>query len=86
MIDVIDDDPTARWLSICFYGDTIEDPVELADFIHEGLLGQTVTVLISLNRMSLSKNMSSNVFRRLMRISATAEKRKGLFRWISGEV
>ncbi len=39
MIDVIDGDPTARWLSICFYGDTIEDPVELGNFIPEGLLG-----------------------------------------------
>lgn len=39
MIDVIDDDPTARWLSVCFYGDTIEDPDELGDLIPEGLLG-----------------------------------------------
>lgn len=39
MIDVIDDDPASRWLSVCFYGDTIEDPEELGDLIPEGLLG-----------------------------------------------
>jgi len=39
MIDVIDDDPTQRWLSVCFYGDMIEDPAQLGDLIPEGLLG-----------------------------------------------
>ncbi len=39
MIDVIDDDPEERWLSVCFYGDMIADPEELGDLIPEGLLG-----------------------------------------------
>jgi len=39
MIDVIDDDPGQRWLSVCFYGDMAEDPDELGDLIPEGLLG-----------------------------------------------
>jgi hypothetical protein len=39
MIDVIDDDPNQRWLSVCFYGDTITDPDEEGDLIPEGLLG-----------------------------------------------
>ena len=39
MIDVIDDDPKQRWLSVCFYGDMIEDPGEQGDLIPEGLLG-----------------------------------------------
>ncbi len=39
MIDVIDDDPEARWLSICFYGDMISDPDEAGDLIPDGLLG-----------------------------------------------
>ena len=39
MIDVIDDDPKERWLSVCFYGDTINDPDEEGDLIPEGLLG-----------------------------------------------
>ena len=39
MLDVIDDDPAQRWLSVCFYGDMITDPDELGDLIPGGLLG-----------------------------------------------
>ena len=39
MIDVIDDDPKEKWLSICFYGDMISDPDEMGDLIPDGLLG-----------------------------------------------
>jgi hypothetical protein len=38
MVDVIEDDP--RWLSICFYGEMINDPEEKGDFVPEGLLGE----------------------------------------------
>lgn len=40
MVDVIDDDPANRWLSVCFFGDCITDPDDLGDFVPEGLLGQ----------------------------------------------
>ncbi len=40
MVDVIDDDPSNRWLSVCFYGDMITDPEELGDFVPGGLLGE----------------------------------------------
>ncbi len=40
MADVIDDDPEARWLSVCFYGEMINDPEELGDLIPDGLLGE----------------------------------------------
>lgn len=39
MLDIIDDDPEQRWLSVCFYGDMITDPDELGDLIPGGLLG-----------------------------------------------
>ena len=39
MADVIDDDPDARWLSICFYGDLISDPEEKGDLVPGGLAG-----------------------------------------------
>ncbi|MBF0301631.1 MAG: hypothetical protein HQK73_01195 [Desulfamplus sp.] len=39
MADVIDDDPEQRWLSVCFYGDMINDPDEMGDLIPGGLLG-----------------------------------------------
>ncbi|KPA09875.1 hypothetical protein MHK_009921 [Candidatus Magnetomorum sp. HK-1] len=40
MVDVIDDDPDSRWLSVCFYGEMITDPDEKGDLIPEGLLGE----------------------------------------------
>ena len=40
MVDVIDDDPQNRWLSVCFYGEMITDPEEKGDLIPGGLLGE----------------------------------------------
>ena len=40
MVDVVDDEPEARWLSVCFYADMIQDPDELGDFVPGGLLGE----------------------------------------------
>ena len=40
MVDVIDDDPDQRWLSVCFYGDMVTDPEEMGDLIPGGLLGE----------------------------------------------
>ncbi len=37
IIDVIDDDPADRWLSVCFYADTITDPEQKGDMIPGGL-------------------------------------------------
>jgi len=39
MVDVIDDDPDARWLSVCFFADMISDPKEEGDIVPGGLLG-----------------------------------------------
>lgn len=38
MIDVIEDEP--RWLSVCFYGEMINDPEETGDIVPGGLLGE----------------------------------------------
>lgn len=40
MIDVIDDEPDARWLSICMYADLAADPEGRGDLIPGGLGGQ----------------------------------------------
>jgi len=40
MVDIVDDDPENRWLSVCFYGDMITDPNEEGDLVPEGLLGE----------------------------------------------
>lgn len=40
LVDIIDDDPDNRWLSVCFYGETITDDDERGDLIPGGLLGE----------------------------------------------
>ncbi len=40
MLDVIDDDPADRWLSVCFYADMGKDPEQLGDEVPEGLMGE----------------------------------------------
>ncbi len=40
MVDIIDDDPANRWLSICFFRDMITDKDEFGDFVPGGLLGE----------------------------------------------
>ncbi|WP_461210529.1 hypothetical protein [Desulfocurvus sp. DL9XJH121] len=40
MVDVVDDDPADRWLSVCFYDDQVSDPDDLGDWAPEGLAGQ----------------------------------------------
>lgn len=40
MLDVIDDDPSDRWLSVCFYGEMISDPDEQGDIVPGGLMGE----------------------------------------------
>ncbi|MBA3011573.1 MAG: hypothetical protein KKF12_16295 [Proteobacteria bacterium] len=40
MVDVIDDDPNERWLSVCFYGEMVTDPEEVGDLVPQGLLGE----------------------------------------------
>jgi hypothetical protein len=40
MIDIIDDDPEQRWLSVCFYDDMVTDPDEQGDWVPQGLLGE----------------------------------------------
>ena len=37
MADVIDDDPEARWLSVCMYADVAVDPEERGDLVPRGL-------------------------------------------------
>ena len=45
LVDVVDDEPEARWLSICFYADMVTDPEERGDFVPEGLLGKDACCL-----------------------------------------
>jgi hypothetical protein len=38
IVDIVDDDPENRWLSVCFYEDMITDPEEEGNLLPEGLL------------------------------------------------
>ena len=40
LVDIIDDDPDNRWLSICFYEETVTDPDELGNLVPKGILGE----------------------------------------------
>lgn len=40
LVDVVDDEPENRWLSVCSYADMISDPDELGDYVPEGLMGE----------------------------------------------
>lgn len=40
MVDVVDDEPDNRWLSVCFYADLVTDPDEKGDVAPEGLNGE----------------------------------------------
>jgi len=40
IIDVIDDDPAARWISACLYADLASDPEGLATPVPGGILGE----------------------------------------------
>ena len=39
LVDIIDDAPDKRWLSICFYEETVTDPDELGNLVPAGILG-----------------------------------------------
>lgn len=40
LVDVIDDDPEQRWLSVCFYDDLVTDEQEQGDWVPAGLMGE----------------------------------------------
>ena len=40
LVDIIDDDPENRWLSVCFYVETITDPELIGNLIPQGILGE----------------------------------------------
>jgi len=39
LVDIIDDNPENRWLSICFYEDSVTDPREVGNLVPRGILG-----------------------------------------------
>ena len=45
LVDVVDDDPGNRWLSVCFYADMVTDPEGRGDEVPQGLDGEDACCL-----------------------------------------
>ena len=69
--DVVDDEPEARWLSVCFYADMVNDPDELGDFVPSGLMGKDACCL---NLEEDDPAMRDYILARLGEAAASAAK------------
>ncbi len=72
LVDVVDDEPEARWLSVCFYADMINDPDELGDFVPQGLMGSDA---LCLNLEEDDEAMQNYVFERIKEAAENAAKK-----------
>ena len=71
LVDVVDDEPEARWLSVCFYADMVNDPDELGDFVPSGLMGKDACCL---NLEEDDPAMRDYILARLGEAAASAAK------------
>jgi hypothetical protein len=39
LVDIVDDDPDNKWLSVCFYDDRVTDPAGEGNMVPKGVLG-----------------------------------------------
>ena len=71
LVDVVDDEPEARWLSVCFYADMVTDPRDLGDFVPAGLMGRDARCL---NLEEDDPAMCDYILARLGEAAASAAK------------
>lgn len=71
LIDVIDDDPEQRWLSVCFYDDMITDPDEQGDWVPGGLMGEDARCF---NVDELDEDLVAYVAERIREAGVSATK------------
>ncbi len=71
MVDVVDDDPANRWLSVCFYEDLVTDPEDLGDWAPEGLNGEDAHCF---NYDEPSSEMEAYIAARLKEAAETASR------------
>ena len=69
LIDVVDDDPENRWLSVCFYADLVNDPEERGDVVPAGLEGEDA---ICFNLDEDDKDMANYIRKRLEEAAVNA--------------
>lgn len=71
LVDIVDDEPEARWLSVCFYADMVHDPDDLGDFVPQGLLGKDACCL---NLEDDDTAMRAYILQRIQEAAAEASK------------
>jgi len=71
LVDIIDDEPEARWLSVCFYADLVTDPEERGDVVPGGLMGDDARCF---DLDSPENNIEHYILQRLQGAIATAAK------------
>ncbi len=69
LVDVVDDDPSERWLSVCFYNDMVQDPDEIGDFVPDGLMGEDA---LCLNLDEENEEMKEYIFKRIQEAAQKA--------------
>lgn len=62
LVDIVDDEPDNRWLSVCFYADMVSDPQEIGDFVPDGLMGENA---MCFNYDENNENLASYIGARL---------------------
>ena len=72
LVDIIDDEPGARWLSVCFYADLVTDPEERGDVVPKGLMGEDACCF---DIYLLDDTTERYMLQRLQEAAATAAKR-----------
>ncbi len=70
LVDVVDDDPNERWLSVCFYADMVQDPDEIGDFVPKGLMNEDA---LCLNLDEDDENMFNYIHERIKEAAKSAE-------------
>lgn len=71
LVDVVDDEPDNRWLSVCFYADMVTDPDEQGDFVPSGLIGEDA---VCFNLDETSPDMQAYIGDRIREASQNAAK------------
>ncbi len=62
LIDVVDDEPEARWLSICFFANMVKDPEGLGDLVPQGLMDSDA---LCLNLEDADAEMEAYILQRI---------------------
>lgn len=71
LVDIIDDEPNARWLSVCFYNDMVTDPKEAGDFVPQGLLGEDARCF---NLDAANADAEKYIFKRMQEAAGKAHE------------